>query len=904
MLVYLAVMLTKVYAAVDADLLKLVTKTNDVTITSLTNDETYPWEKQDDGTFKRYGSVQYKTSSITLEFTCKNKIYVDLNYVFSKYSNWEKFNFQIDDVTILSTNTATDNGTMPYVCEAGSHKVIISLYNDYTVNTSICATLKSINLENLESKYTTINLSAPGTLGSEILSRYSTLPVVKFLKLSGAINSDDWAKISQMTGLVSLDMENVQTTEIPASTFKGGVFRNYVFPKTLKSIGSNAFNGRPLLGTVSLPKGLETIGAGAFNSTTLSGCEMQSTVKTIGEYAFYNCNSLTKVTGTDNVQTIAHEAFRGCTQLKSFDFSNVKTIDYWAFYDCYALQEVNAPMLSSLGSCAFRYCKALTKVTLSDYLAFIPDNSFYSCDELQTVTLGASTTNFSHSAFTNSPKITKIYCNAPAPPSIYNADNLPFDAAIPTKAVLYIPEYAITSYKLDSYWSKFLNVEKNTNATSGLSLSRELRLISGVRIPGSPNIIINYEGKLSVDGSAEQKIGDFVAYFQNDNAKSATLISRCANLSSQSSEVRYNMTTGYWYFICMPFDVAVSSITATNGASIAIRYYDGAGRANGNPNNWVEPASSSILKAGQGYIFYVSANSVVNFPATAATHNYIFASSSKVSSLNAYPTSTSADANWNLVGNPYPAYYDIYHMDFTSPITVWNVNNRTYTAYSAADDNLVLLPLQAFFVQKTDAANTITFNSLGRQNNTTIERVTASSAKRMSAGMNNRSIINLALSNGETEDVTRVVVNPMASDEYDMENDAAKMFSMETTPQLYTIADNVMYSINEGVQASGKVKIGMWMPKTGSYTISAPRADVDIKILDNGTAVTLPYTFDAVEGTDDERFVMLINNTTTGIEEYKSADENNTTVFDLSGRRVTDSNRKGIYIINNKKVVK
>ena len=150
-----------------------------------------------------------------------------------------------------------------------------------------------------------------------------------------------------------------------------------------------------------------------------------------------------------------------------------------------------------------------------------------------------------------------------------------------------------------------------------------------------------------------------------------------------------------------------------------------------------------------------------------------------------------------------------------------------------------------------------------------------------------------------------MVVNPMATDDYDMENDASKMMTMETTPQLYTISGDVQYAINEGQQASGKVQIGMWMPTTGTYTISAPRADADIQILDNGTPVTLPYTFEANEGTDDNRFVMVINNNVTGIDKLLQFNMTNdeSPVYDLTGRRVSNTS-KGIYIINNKKVVK
>ena len=64
--------------------------------------------------------------------------------------------------------------------------------------------------------------------------------------------------------------------------------------------------------------------------------------------------------------------------------------------------------------------------------------------------------------------------------------------------------------------------------------------------------------------------------------------------------------------------------------------------------------------------------------------------------LQAHEAAASANKGWNYVGNPYPTYYDIYYMDFTAPVTVWD--GSTYRAYSIVDDNLVLRPMQSFFV--------------------------------------------------------------------------------------------------------------------------------------------------------------------------------------------------------------
>ena len=949
MLVCLFGLLTKAAAAVDSDLLNLVTKPSTVTITSLTNDSAYPWEMQEDGSFKRAANIgTYRTSDITLEMSCTHPTYISFSYVQSLYTSSDETRTYRDGIQWTRNNSTTAEGktsSTGYILEPGTHTIKFSLYSSYYGYASTYVFLKSIKIEDIEDKYITINLSAPGTLGEEALGKVATLPDMRYLKISGAMNADDWAKIKQMTSLQVLDMADVPTTEIPASAFTSNSFSYYVFPKTLKKIGQEAFYNRYLSGTITLPEGLEEIGYRAFYGNRITSCTLPSTITTLGNTVFCNngylqdftfnsktttvpssflesCSSLKTVSGLDNVKTFGNYCFSGCTaltsvgttkptkindhafrncrSLKTIDLSETTSIGASSFNDCDSFEEINLPKITSLSDNCFYDCDGITKVTLSDKITTIPYYSFNSCDKLKEVNLGTSVSSFGNYAFDSSKNLTKIYCNAPAPPSIgYD----PFYSSIPTSATLYVPEYAMASYKLDTYWSKFTSVDKNPNPTSSLTLSKALTLTSGIRIPGAPDITLNSGGKMTINGDAEQNVGKYIAYCQDSETNSASLISRCANMASESSEIRYWLSSGYWYFICMPFDVEVSSITTTNGAAIAIRYYDSEGRAaNGSTGNWKNVASDATLKAGQGYIFSASTGCYAYLPATDATHNAIFESTAKKTTLKAYATATTADANWNLVGNPYQSYYDIYYMDYSAPITVWNTSNKTYSAYSVADDNFALLPLQAFFVQKPDAVSAITFNPLGRQHNTTIDH-SASAAK---GDVKSRKIINLTLSNGETEDATRVVVNPMASDEYDMENDASKMMTMETTPQLYTIANDIQYAINEGAQASGKVQIGMWMPATGTYTISAPRADADIQLLDNGTPVTLPYTFEANEGTDDSRFVMVINNkTTTGIENGKLKMENSTLIYDLQGRKHSNvDGQHGIYIMNNKKVVK
>ena len=69
--------------------------------------------------------------------------------------------------------------------------------------------------------------------------------------------------------------------------------------------------------------------------------------------------------------------------------------------------------------------------------------------------------------------------------------------------------------------------------------------------------------------------------------------------------------------------------------------------------------------------------------------------------LQQYPSAHAENANWNLVGNPYNAGYDINGLGVESPITVWN--GTGYTTYTPGLDEYTLKPFESFFIQTPDS---------------------------------------------------------------------------------------------------------------------------------------------------------------------------------------------------------
>lgn len=944
-------------AAIDEQLRALITtSSDDIEVTEVTNDEANPWTVADGMASSTVGKLRkYITSSITIKFTAKKPITLKYDFTFDPYSSNDSRKVYIDGVLNVDSYAAYKtkaNSTHFFGLAEGEHEFKFAHYHDYSTSDSYTQVLAigNIRLETIESQYMTINLSAPGTLGNEALSHVNTLPEMHYLRLTGKMNASDWNDISKMTGLYAIDMTNADIETIPASAFTNTAIRFVDLPTKLKTIGDNAFDNRYLIGPLVLPEGLDSIGKEAFQKNYITEVTIPESVRGIGQAAFYdnqylqsatlnnnmetivrslfnNCKKLAVVHGGKNVKNIFYRAFYGCDSLRSIkdvvpvtidreafykcqkldsiNFSRIKYIGYESFYQCYGLKEADLTTLTSIDR-SFAGCMGLKKVTLGNDITTIKSDAFYNCHALEEVVLGSSINSLETDCFkSDQNKLKRVYITAPAPPAV---GSTPFYS--PSSVTLYVPEYAMVSYKLDNYWSKFTKVEPNPNTPDKVNLYKKLELTSNARIPNSPDIYLGSGSSLIVNGNNAQAFGNYKQRMDKDDTYTSSLISRCNAMTSAASTIEYYFDatsgSGYWHYVCMPFDVKRSEITPLNeGRAIAVRYYDSESRAtNGASGNWKDVPADSVLHMGKGYIFRINSSGFVELPATEETHNAIFRSDAISTPLKEYAAVESANAGWNFVGNPYPCYYDIYHMDFAAPITVWSISNRTYSAYSAADDEFVLMPSQAFFVQKPELVDAITFQPAGRQINKTIDHSALAMRRAARSKRVQRKLVDVALTCADRTDRTRVVVNANASDDFCADNDAVKMMAYEGTPQIYTIAGADQLAVNEGAHRDGSVALGMYLPADDAYTIAVDRDELGVKLLDYGVEVEMPYTFSAAEGYMDDRFTLTFEAPTTGINTVVTDADADNAIYTIDGRRVNSTAQKGIYIQNHKKIVK
>lgn len=477
----------------------------------------------------------------------------------------------------------------------------------------------------------------------------------------------------------------------------------------------------------------------------------------------------------------------------------------------------------------------------------------------------------------------------PAPVSanvIYDSDEV-FRGINHENCTVVVPAISLASYRADKSWNKFTHYETFEYTPKDWILNGHLLLSDNTRIPGSPDMEINMGGGLIVEGNSPMpiktlKIHQGEVYDQwGDRSytnKLPIVISRSNALSAENIELIYTCEPYQWYFVSFPFDVNPANITVDNNALYVIRYYDGAARAQyGAGSSWQDVPNGDILRAGEGYI--IQFNQKVTQFTVSAVHNAnkdtFFSNSSRKITLNEYNSEYAHNRSWNLIGNPYPCYFNIKSMECSAPIIVQN--GRGYSAYSPVDDHYALSPMQAFFIQKPLDLENITFQPEGRQGDGAI--VTKEGYTR--SINSERTVYNITLGNKIYTDKTRFVITPNASIKYDFGKDASKFMSEDKeVVQLFTIENGVQYAINERPLEKGVIQLGVYIGKKGEYTFNMGEnipLEGDIILIDKQENKEIDlknesYSFDAEAGTYADRFEIHLSIVPTDIQTKTEAD--------------------------------
>jgi len=447
---------------------------------------------------------------------------------------------------------------------------------------------------------------------------------------------------------------------------------------------------------------------------------------------------------------------------------------------------------------------------------------------------------------------------------------------------------------------------------------------------GALNIIATDTTELNVNNLTMSFYPAQTNYFRNQwnnqeryyTPQHTTLIAE-GPVSAEAITISMALTDGQWNFITVPYDVRVSDIYCENEETDwVIRRYDGQARANMQMDaTWVNVGADEILEPGKGYIMHCSyspdwlySSQTFYFPAlNTKNKNLIFSDEDRLVALNEYESEFAHNSSWNLIGNPYAAYVEIGATDFNSPITVWD-GTGNYLAYSPIDDEYILSPGEAFFVQRPAGQSAIIFDAESRMSWYDTQKGVRYAKSQLRKSNPNRHVFNLFLSDGEQSDRTRVVINPDASMAYESSCDAAKFPAMKrNTTQIYSIASGVDYSINERPLADGTVQLAARFAKTGQYTLRMETsADYSVILTDEATGIAMElnsvdgYTFDALAGDANNRFRLQISKDADAIQMVSTDDLRNARIFTLDGKRIPANKQlsAGVYLIQKNGIVR
>ncbi len=187
------------------------------------------------------------------------------------------------------------------------------------------------------------------------------------------------------------------------------------FPSSLESVGNGLFSGCESLPEIIIPECMTEIKKSMFfGCNAITSVEIPSRITAIGESAFSSCISLKEVKLHEGVTSIGNSAFSSCEELETVDIpSSVSYIGEEVFRECSSIEEVNIAAgnknYCSDGGVLFNKDKTVllaypannsrTSYSVPDSVREIGPSAFFSCKNLQHVTMNNNVTRIGEWAF-------------------------------------------------------------------------------------------------------------------------------------------------------------------------------------------------------------------------------------------------------------------------------------------------------------------------------------------------------------------------------------------------------------------------------------------------------------------------------------------------------------------------
>jgi hypothetical protein len=441
-----------------------------------------------------------------------------------------------------------------------------------------------------------------------------------------------------------------------------------------------------------------------------------------------------------NLQHAETDVFRNATMLTKLRRvalpDRVKRLDQMAFYGCTALSEVNIPSsLEQMGYYAFAMCQSLKEVSLPASFNRSEGYIFNGCSALKDVYCYSS--DYEGSLFDDSNSGVTFHVHTILVDFFRGKENV----------------QGLNVVGMDFNFSSLRLTSPVTIKDVSYYQGADITFDHGQYYDNSRYTSIYTMGALEIDAPASTKwqMGNITLpvsfyeydtnYLDYDNSEDvfyiASLVNHRTPVEARQIDVKISDSQDLmWTFFSVPFDVAFNDIKGGKGKWV-IRRYDPDNRAALKAGEtWQDVKPGETLHAGEGYIFMRDYNTfyddysddpdyypeysdddfrIILTAAETSTKQNIFAAGDVVVPLKKTAAERSHNADWNLVGNPYPCYYDISAIKEKATIYVYDDTEDAYrTVVTGSGVSLYLAPCQTFFVQASDISQ-LTFQASGRR---------------------------------------------------------------------------------------------------------------------------------------------------------------------------------------------
>jgi len=389
---------------------------------------------------------------------------------------------------------------------------------------------------------------------------------------------------------------------------------------------------------------------------------------------------------------------------------------------------------------------------------------------------------------------------------------------------------------------------------------------NNMNIENGASVTIAPNGRMTVNGSITNNAGVSGLIIQSDATGTGSLIHNSTSGVPATVNLYLAANGGkQWHMLSSPIDAAPFTVFPSY---TDLYYYDETtddywhGNTYGplSTMGWTAPNTAGNMAVNTGYLFN-SFDYTMQFQGNLNTPNV--ANSISISYTdhtgigNADPTYNYDDMDgWNLIGNPFTSAIDWTQVDahaanLYDAIYFYDGNAGTYVSYVVGTDSYdgqgtngatqYIPPMQGFFVKGNKSlglGGTLTIPPSARVHNS------------QAFWKNNdeqRNMMRLKITANGYSDETVLRVYENATDKFDDNYDAYKLFSMKNgVPQIYSLdANHTEYSINTFNLQPGTLT---YVPLnilnfTGEYQIDVSAFNFDnikVYLLDNITSEKLP----------------------------------------------------------------